>query len=577
MHDCNRAVRKSIPKPVATDLDDAGDVPGVAPISDDGSVDSLLFSCASESEGDIWGNNNYDDDASNAHERANLVPPNFNGNEEGVQPTPNIIPAPEGAPCRTHGKAKEHPTVMWRHGADGKLKHVSLSVICQEYKKLNRDMFAPTFGQQEIPPMAQKMSKKQQRLNYKQYHCSIKRSGDMALGCDFFWPITDLQIYRRTLLNNCFWMVSFVTRLTQKWLFFIYHSQIHQYTDTSFPLFYFIDLCMPTSHLFEITIDTAGVLTSRRVSKLSRSYCPHRRKSSGVMESRPAVAAGPGGPGCVRGSSRKSPPPPHDSPSQGAKLIAVDRIHAAVRYSLSHHRSAEAAARTPSRAEPAARTPSCAEPAAPTEAAFCTPNFAEAAVRTLDGTDDEDLSDDSSNVDNEIFGYRGGGVTRHPSPDPSEYPVTNAEVTKFAIVEPFCHYIAGALIGLSNRSAVEACIFMEVGTAIRDLDTMKVPQMEEMFFSKYMAVVHSIPDNRFINESVQNSMLEWYTGAKKINTGRSLFRKYKAHTTKIWKFGLNFPGIKSMNKLPSRTTQLLQMKAPVIAKLWKSANPVSLN
>jgi hypothetical protein len=42
-------------------------------------------------------------------------------------------------------------------------------------------MFAPTFGQQEIPPMAQKMPKKQQHLNYKQYHCSIKRSGDMAL------------------------------------------------------------------------------------------------------------------------------------------------------------------------------------------------------------------------------------------------------------------------------------------------------------------------------------------------------------------------------------------------------------
>ena len=29
--------------------------------------------------------------------------------------------------------------------------------------------------------MAQKMSKKRQRLNYKQYRCSIKRSGDMAL------------------------------------------------------------------------------------------------------------------------------------------------------------------------------------------------------------------------------------------------------------------------------------------------------------------------------------------------------------------------------------------------------------
>jgi len=31
-----------------------------------------------------------------------------------------------------------------------------LSVICQEYKKLNRDMLTLTFGQQEIPPMAQR-------------------------------------------------------------------------------------------------------------------------------------------------------------------------------------------------------------------------------------------------------------------------------------------------------------------------------------------------------------------------------------------------------------------------------------
>jgi hypothetical protein len=95
MRDRNRAVKKSIPPPVATDVDDAGEVPGVAPISDDGSVDSLLLSHASESEGDIWGNNNYDD-ASIAHEGANLVPPDFDGNE-GVQPTPNITQAPEGA------------------------------------------------------------------------------------------------------------------------------------------------------------------------------------------------------------------------------------------------------------------------------------------------------------------------------------------------------------------------------------------------------------------------------------------------------------------------------------------------
>jgi hypothetical protein len=334
---------------------------------------------------------------------------------------------------------------------------------------------------------------------------------------------------------------------------------------------------MPSSHLFEVTIDTAGASTLRRVSKLSRRYCGQRRESSGVMESRPPVAAGPG-PGRVRGSSTKSLPPPRDSPPRGAKSIAFERTHAAVRPSLSHPHSAEAAARTPSRLETAAHTPSRDEAASrtPSDAAFRTPNYAEAAVATLDGTDGEYLSDDSSDDNNEILGYKGGGITRPPSPDPSENSITDAEVTKFAFVERLRHYMAGALIGLSNRSAAEACIFMEVGTAIRDLDTMKVPQMEDMFFSKYMAVVRSIPADRFIDKSVRNSMVERYAGAKKVNTGRSLFRTYKTHTTEIRKFGLNFPGIKSMNKLPSGTTQLSQMKLPVITKLRIAANPVSL-
>ena len=90
MRDRNRAVRKSITPPVATDVDDGGDVPGVAPISDDGSVDSSLLSHASESEGDIWGNNNYDD-ASNAHEGANLVPPDFDGNEGEYSRLPTLL------------------------------------------------------------------------------------------------------------------------------------------------------------------------------------------------------------------------------------------------------------------------------------------------------------------------------------------------------------------------------------------------------------------------------------------------------------------------------------------------------
>ncbi len=128
-----------------------------------------------------------------------------------------------------------------------------------------------------------------------------------------------------------------------------------------------------------------------------------------------------------------------------------------------------------------------------------------------------------------------------------------------------------------NRIAVEACIFVEVGTAIKDLEAMKmkIPVMEELFYNKYMRIVRSIPDERFARINLCLSMLEMYGGAKKPNTGCSLLHKYKTYVGVICKFALHFPGIKSMSKLPSVTTQLSQMKGPVVAKLSKVIIPVS--
>ncbi len=56
-----------------------------------------------------------------------------------------------------------------------------MSIIPKEYKKLFCDIFALTFGHQNVPPMAQQMSKNRQHLNYKQCSMSFKRFGDMAL------------------------------------------------------------------------------------------------------------------------------------------------------------------------------------------------------------------------------------------------------------------------------------------------------------------------------------------------------------------------------------------------------------
>ncbi len=114
-------------------------------ISDDSSVDSLLFSRDLESEGGIWDNtNNNDVSFSPEGGNQNVIPPNnerirapvvgspINCGNVGVNPLPNNIPNPnpalEGAK-RQRGKAKQYPPAVWQCGADGRLERISLSVI----------------------------------------------------------------------------------------------------------------------------------------------------------------------------------------------------------------------------------------------------------------------------------------------------------------------------------------------------------------------------------------------------------------------------------------------------------------
>ncbi len=139
MRDRNQAVQQIVPPPVTTDTD-ADDNPSMLPVSDDGSIDSSLYSWDSESEGGFW-DNQYNHNVSIAPEGAQLIPPDNDGNRaplvglpvvcnigperEAAHPAPNIVPAPITAPGgATHwqrGKAKQYPPAMWQHGADGKL------------------------------------------------------------------------------------------------------------------------------------------------------------------------------------------------------------------------------------------------------------------------------------------------------------------------------------------------------------------------------------------------------------------------------------------------------------------------
>jgi hypothetical protein len=217
-----------------------------------------------------------------------------------------------------------------------------------------------------------------------------------------------------------------------------------------------------------------------------------------------------------------------------------------------------------------------------------------------DGSDDDDKSEGEGLLSGEEGGLGEGGLGEAPvefgdiadcavgvnidfgnaeiqsSDESSCISVTDAEATKYPFLERVRHYMGGKQIDITyNRVAVEACIFVEVGTVIKDLEAMTIPVMEELFHNKYLCIMRSIPDEHFAHIELRSSMLEMYGGAKKPNTGRSLLRKYKTYNGAIHKFALHFPGIKSMSKLPSGTTQLSQMKGPVVAKLWKVINLVS--
>jgi hypothetical protein len=146
MRDRNRAVRQAIP--IITK--DADEDPDVLPISDEGSVDSSLYSRDSESEGGVW-DNPHNDDVSIAPEGAQLIPPddfdreplvgspvgrNIGPERETVRPVPNRVPAPiqapEGAYQRRRGKAKQYPPAVWRRGADGKLERIAMNIVRKE-------------------------------------------------------------------------------------------------------------------------------------------------------------------------------------------------------------------------------------------------------------------------------------------------------------------------------------------------------------------------------------------------------------------------------------------------------------
>ena len=77
--------------------------------------------------------------------------------QEAASSVSNIVPAPIQAPegATTANDVKRQNSTLhavWQCGADGKLERITMNIVLRENKKFNRDMFAQTFGHDDIPP-----------------------------------------------------------------------------------------------------------------------------------------------------------------------------------------------------------------------------------------------------------------------------------------------------------------------------------------------------------------------------------------------------------------------------------------
>lgn len=179
------------------------------------------------------------------------------------------------------------------------------------------------------------------------------------------------------------------------------------------------------------------------------------------------------------------------------------------------------------------------------------------------GLDDED--DSVENVASPMFA---------PNNDDDPLTPTDNEVSRYTFFDRLRHYLEGNKISEATRAAVELCIFVEAGTAVRDMDRMKKEKKESVYFQKYMSILDEIEDDLFVGEGVRDNMRIKYKNAKKENSGQSLWRKYETELTEIRNFAKKLPGVGNLSALPSGSNQLRHMKMPLVEALWKEKNPV---
>jgi len=165
-------------------------------------------------------------------------------------------------------------------------------------------------------------------------------------------------------------------------------------------------------------------------------------------------------------------------------------------------------------------------------------------------------------------GLESGYSSPNFSPNNSPESPTNNEVSKYPSFARLMHYMDGNKISNANRAAVEVCILVKAGAAVRSMDPMKKEKKEKAFFNQYMGILDEIEDDQFENDSVCEAMCCRYKKAKLDNNATRLWQKYESNLTELRNFAKKLPGVGSLSELPSGSNQLRHMKMPLVHKLW---------
>ncbi len=89
--------------------------------------------------------------------------------------------------------------------------------------------------------------------------------------------------------------------------------------------------------------------------------------------------------------------------------------------------------------------------------------------------------------DDEYSGEEGNGEDDLDVPNTDDaVSMPDAEVDKYSFLEHLHHYMEGNKISDVNMKCVEWAILFEVGTLVRNMDTMRTADMEDSIFGEYV-------------------------------------------------------------------------------------------